>query len=269
MASGKPSIGKIRVTLALKADGPIPEPVEASLGKLTTGPHGLLNLLETQLGIPSSEDSFTTRLIQYLGCIDEMDHPGAFYHASYEADPFSAARILLQWRDQWYEAGWDGTFEPGVPAKLEDLAAIETLAKNVVERNVGQRIQRIIALLPDNPIAIESITLRDSIENFPHLWQAVIQATGAEVIHLPELTPQADANTDLGKLQRHLLSGSKDKLGLAGDASITVLHADSAQDTTSLTALLAQHHLTTAPEDTLAILAEKRGDLLDEALAFT
>jgi hypothetical protein len=60
--SSKLKIGKIRVTLALKADGSLPELTKNALGELTTGPHGLLNLLETQLGIPSSQVSFTTRL---------------------------------------------------------------------------------------------------------------------------------------------------------------------------------------------------------------
>ena len=78
----KITIGKVRVILARKADGALPEPVKDALGEITTGPQGFLNLLETQLGIPSRDISFTTRLIQYLGCIDQMDHPGAFYHAS-------------------------------------------------------------------------------------------------------------------------------------------------------------------------------------------
>jgi hypothetical protein len=204
-------IGKIKVTLALKADGSLPEPIKNTLGEITTGPHGFLNLLETQLGIPSSEASFTTRLIQYLGCIDQVNHPGAFYHKSYEADPFSVARTLLQWRDQWYQAGWAGAFEPGVPAKLEDMADIEKLANDAVEPGVGQRMQRIIELLPDNPIAIESITLRDPLADFPHLWQCLIkatEATGAEIVEATDTPTQADEETDLGKLQRHLLSAT-------------------------------------------------------------
>jgi hypothetical protein len=267
MAENNPiKIGKIQITLARKGDGSLPEPVKNSLGEVITGPQGLLNLLETQLGIPSSDVSFTTRLIQYLGCIEQMDQQGAFYHKSYEADPFSVARTLLQWRDQWHEVGWDGTFKEGVPTKLADMATIETLAKDSVEPNVGQRIQRIIELLTDNPIAIESITLRDPLRDFPHLWQRLIEATGAGIIELNEPVPQADEDTDLGRLQRHLLTASNEKIPLRGDSSVTVLQADSAQDSTCLAALLAQRQLAKSPDNTLAILAERRGDLLDEAL---
>jgi hypothetical protein len=45
-------ICKIKVTLALKADGALPEREQDALGEVTVGPHGFLNLLETQLGIP-------------------------------------------------------------------------------------------------------------------------------------------------------------------------------------------------------------------------
>ncbi|MEP6389211.1 MAG: PD-(D/E)XK nuclease family protein [Halioglobus sp.] len=259
-------IRKIKVTLALKADGALAERQPDALGEITLGPHGFLNLLETQLGIPSVVTSFSTRLIQYLGCIDQIDHPGAFYHASYEADPFSVARTLLQWRDQWYEAGWNGHFESGVPAKLADMATIEELAESAVEPSTGQRIERIIELLADNPIAIESITLRDLLADFPHLWHKLIEATGAQIIEAAAIPPQADATTDLGKLQRHLLSDTHEKISLKGDGSVVVLRGDSPQESTPLTALLTQHWLEQAPSQSIALLAERRGELLDDTL---
>lgn len=262
----KAQVCRVKVTLSLKADGSLPEFLPSAMGKITVGPNGFLNLLETQLGIPSSNVSFTTRLIQYLGCIDQIDHPETFYHASYEADPFSVARTLLQWRDQWYEAGWQGGFEADVPAKLADMAAIESLAIDVVEPNTGQRIQRILDLLPDNPIAIESVTLRDSLTDFSHLWQRLIEATGAAIIEAAEMHPQADKNTDLGQLQRHLLSDTDEKIHLRGDGSVLVLRGDSPQESTPLTALLTQHWLEQAPDLSIALLAECRGELLDDSL---
>jgi len=263
------AVGKIRIALGLKMDGPAPEIVKDALGDITTGPQGLLSTIETQLGIPSTDTPFTTRLIQYLGCIDQADHPEAFYHESYEADPFSAAKTLLQWRDQWYMAGWHGKFSDGAPARLKDMAAIEPLAKDVVEPNLGQRIQRVIALLQDSPIAIESIILRDQLSDFPHLWQQLInatKATGARIEEGPSRTPQAEQGSDLGKLQRHLLTNTKEKIHLCGDGSIMVLRADSPQESTPLTALLSQSWQAQAPGKTIAILAEARGDLLDDSL---
>ena len=91
----QPGIGKIKVTLAIKGDSAVPELRANSVGDVAVGPNGFVGLLELQLGIPSRDISFTTRLIQYLGCIDQVDHAAAFYHDSYQADPFSVARTLL------------------------------------------------------------------------------------------------------------------------------------------------------------------------------
>ena len=145
---------KIKITLALKADGPLPEPPQDIMGHITVGPIGFLSTIETQLGIPPMEVSFTTRLIQYLACIDQANQERAFYHASFEADPFSVARTLLQWRDQWYLAGWNGTFKQNVPTKLADMAAIEQHAKGNVDVGLGERIQHVIELMENNAVAV-------------------------------------------------------------------------------------------------------------------
>ena len=263
------NIGKINVTVAIKGDSPLPALKLDSLGDLSVGPHGLLRALETQLGIPSSETSFTARLIQYLGCLEQANNPKAFYHASYEADPFSVARTLLQWRDQWYLAGWQGSFKQDAPARLQDMAAIEQLATTRLDLSLGQRIARVIELLPDNPIAIDSITLRDALSAFPSLWRqliAAIVATGTTVNELPDTPPQANKDSDLGKLQRHLLAAGSDPITLRGDGTVIALRAYSAQHSTPLTALLTQGWLAEAPDKSIAVLAESRGELLDETL---
>jgi ATP-dependent helicase/nuclease subunit B len=262
-------IGKIRITLALKADGSLPELLPDAMGEITVGPNGFLGALETQLGIPASDVSFTTRLIQYLGCIDKTDHPGAFYHASYAADPFSVARTLLQWRDQWYLAGWRGVFGDAVPARLSDMALIEQSAMTVVAPNLGQRIQRVIELLPDNPIAVDAVTLRDELADFPALWRRLIEAAGTSGATVTEAVPnlaQGRANTDLNKIQNHLLTATKEKIRLRGDGTFIVLRADSPQESTSLSALLSQSWIAEAPDKSIALLAERRGELLDDSL---
>ncbi|MEZ5571091.1 MAG: PD-(D/E)XK nuclease family protein [Halioglobus sp.] len=264
--SGQPGIGKITVTLALKGDASVPEVHADALGNVTVGPHGFLGLLETQLGIPARDTSFTERLIQYLGCIDQTDNSTAFYRASYQADPFSVARTLLQWRDQWYLAGWQGQFREDAPARLRDMAAIETLAAGAVAPGLGQRIQRVIALLPDNPIAVNSLLLRDELADFPHLWQRLIQAVDAPVTEAPPAAPQGTADSDLHRLQQHLLQSSRNKIQLRGDGSVIALRADSPQDSAPLTALLTQCWLRAAPQQSIALLAEARGELLDDTL---
>lgn len=259
-------IGKIKITLSLKGDGALPEPVRNTLGEVTTGPLGLLSIVETQLGIPATESSFTTRLIQFLGCIDQLDQKDSFYRASWDADPFSTARTLLQWRDQWYEAGWGGTFPEDVPPKLKHIAKIEAIAAQKVDRGLGQRLQRAIQLLQDHPVAIESIHLRDDLHDFPYLTRKLLEATRATLIQGAPVAPQAGEDTDLARLQHQLLAPSAEKVQLKGDGTVIALRADSPQESTPLTTLLTQAWLTKAPESPVALLAETRGELLDETL---
>jgi hypothetical protein len=263
---GQSGSGNIQVTLAIKGDATVPELRADTLGEVVVGPLGFLGVLETQLGIPARDISFTTRLIQYLGCIDQVNHAAAFYRASYLADPFSVARTLLQWRDQWYLAGWQGSFPAEAPARLLDMAAIEQHAVNVVEHGLGQRIQRVMALLPDNPIAVGEITLRDALGDFPHLWQQLIQAVAVPVVEIAQAEPQGRIDTDLHRLQQHLLKNSREKIALHGDGTVIALRADSPAASAPLTALLTQGWLREAPEKSVALLAETRGDLLDDTL---
>lgn len=258
--------GKITVTLSVKGDSAVPELRADTLGEARVGPHGFLGLLETQLGIPARDVSFTTRLIQYLGCIDRVDHAGAFYHNSYQADPFSVARTLLQWRDQWCLAGWTGHFAADAPARLRDMAAIEAFAADTVEPGLGQRIQRVILLLGDNPVAVASITLRDELDDFPHLWRRLITAAGVPVTTAARCTPQGRPQTDLHRLQHHLLQNTQQKIRLRGDGSVIALRADSPQESTPLTVLLTQGWQREAPGKSIALLAEARGELLDDTL---
>ena len=257
-------IRKVKVTLGLKYDGPIPAMPTNSIGHLTTGPNGFLRLLETQLGIRGKDESLTSRLIQYLACLEASNNEKRFYHASYEADPFSVARTLLQWRDEWYLAGWNGKFATDVPDRLGDMAAVEVQASKSVAPNTGQRIQRALALLDSHQIAIERIDLVDPLEHFGELWQTLVQATGAAHTELEPITPQAPASTDLGKVQRRLLDPTADRVTLEQDGSLLLVQASSARESAPVIVNLVQNQL--AAKQEVAVLCESRGELFDEAL---
>ena len=261
------TIRKVKVTLGLEYDAPIPAAPKNLIGHLTTGPRGFLRLLETQLGIPDKDESLTTRLIQYLSCLESKDNPERFYHASYQADPFSVARTLLQWRDDWYQAGWTGEFSSTVPTRLSDMAAVESQASSSVAPNLGQRIQRALHLLNNHHITIEQIDLADPLHHFSALWQTLIKATSAPLTELPSITPQAPENTDLGKMQRRLLDPTSEKASLQQDGTLLLIEAGSARESAPIIADLIQSELLKKQEVT--VLCESRGELLDEALEAT
>lgn len=289
----------LRINLALTGDGAEPAAHTDSLGEITLGTRGLLRVLEAQMGIPTDEVSFTTRLIQYLACVEAGNHPQTFYHQSYQADPFSVARTLLQWRDQWYLGGWTGTFDetlppekaPGtnepvktrsnqtarstrgnsahkgaLPARLRDLAALEQTAQAAVAPGIGQRVQRLIALIADHPLAIDVIVLRDPLAAFPPLWQRLLEILDAPLEEQPAPNAAAAAGTDLGLLQQRLLEPTGTPVKLAGDGSVQVLRADCPPESGPVVERLCHQWQAQSPDTSIAVLAETRGNVLDDTL---
>ena len=126
-------------------DGAICQLPKSALGHLVGGPSRLLMWLESQLGLELPEISFTSRMIRYLSCLQELDGPDRFYHESLEQDEFGVARTLLQWRDTWSEAGWRGgdVGDDGTP-RLVDMQDIEKLALDRVPVGLGQRVPRVL-----------------------------------------------------------------------------------------------------------------------------
>ena len=257
--------GTIDICLGLFGDSNSSEHAPEALGVSFVGPNGFLNIVEGRLGIFTETASFTTRLIRYLNCIEQANHPKAFYHASYKADPFSVARTLLQWRDEWYLAGWQGEFEGDVSARLADLAGIEVIAKDQVEYNTGQRIQKALKWLEGNKVHIANIELLDELVSFSALYQKLIQATGAKVTHPKELIPSGNAGTDLHSMQQTLRGTTLTKCDLKNDGTLMILRAPNAQDSAEITAKLSHSLQTTTEGQKNAILTEVRGEILDEA----
>ena len=198
-------------------DGAIGQMPKSALGHIVGGPSRLLMWLESQLGLELPEISFTSRMVHYLSCLEELDGAERFYHKSLEKDEFGVARTLLQWRDSWFEAGWQGG-EVGDDAtpRLVDMQDVEKLALERVPVGLGQRVQRVLTELQKQKLDV-SLSLRDPVEVFPKVWRQLFERLGAEQDEFrPE--PGCVANSDLAALQRRLVSaqGSKEKTALSG-----------------------------------------------------
>ena len=114
----------MKITFGLRLDGEHGWRPANRLGMPVIGPLGLLNLLETRLGLLRAECTQAQRLTQYRECLKRCDTPDRFYHASFEVDPIGASASLLSWRDNWYLHGWNGEVPSGASVRLADLAAV-------------------------------------------------------------------------------------------------------------------------------------------------
>ena len=176
-----------------------PVPAKTAVGDISVGPRGFLQLLESDLGIVAAAASPAEEVARYRECLAECDRPDRFYHASLRVDPIGVARTLLEWRQTWYLHGWDGTFTSGVSPRLRDMADVEALAGEHVPAGMGQRLRSVLQLLPERRTQIETLTLRDSLDDLPLRWRQVVERLGAQ--SAPEPVASACPQSDLGKLQ--------------------------------------------------------------------
>jgi hypothetical protein len=163
------------IDFGLALDGLQPAPPATGLGTATLGPARLLELLELRLGLPPVPARPGEALLAYRACLTELDSADRFYHRSFDVDPIGVARTLLEWRAQWHEAGWDGTFKGKVSQRLGDLAAIEAFARERVPPDAGQRLQRVAHALDEGlDPHIDRIVLHDELAELPAAWRRVL-----------------------------------------------------------------------------------------------
>ena len=239
----------------------------ALIGSCSLNVTGLLDLLETRLGVNSKPISFTTRLVDYLYCLERTDNPKAFYQASYKQDPFAVARKLLLWRDEIYMAGWTGRFETkkNLSKRLLDIETVESLAQTEVAPSLGQRFQYVLSRLSNDSVYISEVKLQNKLEHFLPLVQKVIAATGAEIVHPDELKPNAAGDTDLKRLQNIILSPNT-TAEFANDGSVLLIETDEARASHQLTAQIIAANYSTDSKTDIAVICETDGHIVDETL---
>lgn len=265
----------MKITLGLGLDGLKPKLSPSTIGVKEVGPMGLLAILETQCGIAPMVDSPTTRIIQYLACLKACDHPQRFYHRSFAVDQFNVAKTLLNWRDNWYESGWQGVFTEAVSDRLQDMAAVELVAQGKVSVGFGQRQQALLTALKTQKTQIKHIVLVDPLTDFTPLWQQLLQSF--TLIEQPVLLAPSPSDTDLSRVQSTLAqlaseslakdeNGSITKVKLKGDNSFVVLKARSRANSARLVSQWLATKMSEQPVNTIALLAGSEGAELDDAL---
>jgi hypothetical protein len=256
---------RVLIRFGLHYDGLQPQRPRTALGAVTVGPLGFLNVLETQLGLAPPEASSADVLMAYRGCLAEKDRPDRFYHASFVVDPINVGRTLLDWRATLYEHGWDGRFEAIAPARLRDLADVETLASARVPLNRGQRVRRVVATLATHArTPIERIELLDDVDELPVVWRQLLQRLG--YVESPARVPCGRTGSDLRVVQDVLGAladgGTHDaRIRLRGDRSLVIVRGASRDITAQA---IAESIVADSTDDAL-VIAERDGIILDNA----
>lgn len=258
------------INFGIHLDGLSPQPPRTALGVATLGPAGLLGVLETQLGLPAGEANRAQALVSYRACLGDAQHGERFYSRSFEVDPINVTGTLLDWRETWYEHGWEGGFSEDAPSRLRDMAAVETSAKDEVPLCRAQRLQRVLSALKERRTQIEKLILQDDPNELALSWRRLLERFPVEVHSGISPTAAAPPGTDLHTLQTTLLgftqgdaSQAREPIALAGDASFIVVRGVSRDISAQA---IAEHVMNRDDSTKTLLIAECDGIILDNAL---
>jgi len=168
----------MRVLFDAALDGEVwPIPLgdrQSAVGETFVGPLGLLDLLETALGLGGRTHSRARRAAALVPAVRAME---GFWSASAQVDPLGVARELLRWRDSLWLQGWRG--QP-LPGRIGQLAAVTRAALP----GYPDRLAAVSEALTRRPVGIKAIRLLRSGQTLPGIWREVIerlQAAGTDV----------------------------------------------------------------------------------------
>ena len=254
----------MNITFGMSLDGYETPQQENSLGAVFTGPSGMLDLLETRLGLSGEWRAQPIRVIQYQQCLESADNAERFYSQSLSIDALAVAKVLLGWRDEWIAAGWDGSAADADSQRIQDMAAVEALARDRLGKGISDRLRTVTQSLESRDPGIDEVKLVDAIEQLPPAWLEFfnkLPCVPATVDAWDGVTAEVD--TDLGAFQQALLTNTN--VSFQGDGSFFVMEADS-EHTLSLGLVGGFTGPDPWPRDSTTIITGKGGAALDEGL---
>lgn len=199
----------------------------AVLGEITAGPLQFAALLEEFTCLDGIRKTVPHRINEYREKIAALDPP--WCRKSFSSDPWSTAKKLLEWRNEMFEAGWDG--KSAASDRQKTLAALENFEHS--SDFLTDRLLNIINAL-DGISFPHTLILDEPFEDLPYLWQTIIKKlenAGAKIVHngeTPLLSPRRIAlygadETALARVcARYLAAGNNGKVAVIceGDSSI-------------------------------------------------
>lgn len=255
----------MKVIFGLYLDGAIWSNEPSALGEVRIGPLGLLSILETYLGLSAISVHPAIRINEYKQRIEEIDCDEAWFHKSFNLDPWATASLLLSWRDELVTNGWQGHSKTNASARLKSLLDIENV-NLPLSNGLADRLQLLINYLKDDfSIPIKSIDLVEEINTLPLVWQKILgllEAKGTSIRN-KESTISLEPHNNLTYIQAKFLNNNKQDYLLADDDSLILLKGHNEGE-------LAEHIACwlALKEDTnqVTLICEGDSSILDQAL---
>ncbi len=190
------------------------------------GPAGLLNLLETRLGLNTPATAPARRIAQYVARLRAIDDGRSFFSRSFAADAWATARLLLSRRDELAAAGWSPASRSWRSETLAVLSRAEALEESALAPWLPDRAGSILTRI-HGASPINDLTLVDDPERLPFVWRRLIEtlsASGTNVVRAPAESGRASG--DLAAVQ--VLISGREPGALRGDQTFSVVRYDNA-----------------------------------------
>lgn len=253
----------MRVTFGMDLDGYRPIALNSRLGEVIVGPCGLLDLLETRLGLCGVWSAQAVRVAQYQRCLKNADHKARFYSKSFHIDALAVSETLLQWRDEWICAGWDGHAGESDSLRLCDLADVEAIAKDVLGAGVADRLCAVMAALAVRDAGIDRVCVVEPLNDLPLVWRRILKRLPAVAADVHRPVDEGIAS-DLTLLQHALQTHSP--VNFREDGSFFLLTAGSEQTLSCAVAALLEPSNGGSMGGTTVITGQ-RGHVLNQGLS--
>ena len=232
-----------------------------ALGKPVVGPTGLVDILETALGVGGPRNSQVVRIASFQSTLEGLGN-GFFWSRSLAMDPWATARALLAWRDELIGQGWQDD-RPWQEVRLAELARASADATNLAP-GLSDRISAILNAFDSVDVApLTRIRLIDAADVHPAPIRRLLSKVASMGCAVEEITraPAAPPGTSLGRLQRWLLDGA----AAIGPADGTVTLATSTSEPLAAE-IVGQWLATQADADIVIVAQDGDTDLLDHGL---
>ena len=205
-----------------------PGSADGVLGAAVVGPRGLIEILETRMGLTAPHEGAAVRIAAYTAKLRSVltGRPGAFFAASFARDPWATAKTLLTWRDDLILSGWGGG--PVGEPRIDDLALAEAVEPPLPAGD-SDRLRGVMRALEDRPqLDIEAVTHVEPLDLLPPAYRQLLDALAICAVAVqPAGTPAAGtAGNDLNRAQAFLQTGVKTPM--IGDGAFITLAADTA-----------------------------------------
>jgi ATP-dependent helicase/nuclease subunit B len=240
---------------------------KGAIGDVCWGPAELLRDLELRLGLSGPRQPHAVRVARFAARMAKLAPRGRYYSRSFEVDALGTAASGLELRDLLVEAGWRGQFISDGGARLDALHELEQLDDPALPTGDADRVAAIGAELSRRSTRLYAeVALVEPSESWSTCWREVFHAlerAGTRLKRGAPLLPGAPEDTDLGRMQHALASGSAQApVELSGDGSFAVLTAETSWHAAQAVAAL----LARLPAEDTAVIREHDASALDHAL---